>query len=297
MFKVFNFKQKKADKLHDLGQQLDAQGHEEEAIEKYKQAIRLDPSKSESYYNIGLIYKYRNDWEKSFEYNKKANELNNEDQAARWNLGIAATALRDWKTARKAWLEDGINLGDGDGPINCDFGLTPVRLNPNGNAEVVWAKRIDPVRAEIVSVPLPESGFCSGDIVLHDGAAVGYRKYGESERPVFNVLELFNKSNLSTFKAVIKVSEQSDIDILESLLGEKDMVTEDWTTNYRILCKACSEGTPHEEHDTDDEKEWVPEHAMGIAAKSQHDIDEVINKWSNNTSRQVINLSCVYSRE
>lgn len=296
MFSLFDFKKKKADKLHELGEQLSDQGREDEALEKYQQAIRLDPKKSESYYNIGLIHKYRNNWQASLHYNRIAYELNREDEAARWNLAIAATALRDWPTARNAWLDGGIPLDEGDGPINGDFGLTPVRLNPDGNAEVVWARRIDPVRAEIVSVPLSESGHCAGDVVLHDGAATGYRKYGESERPVFNVLELFEASPLSTFKAVIRVAEATDVELLLAQLEAKGMVTEDWATNYRVLCKACSEGRPHEHEHHEKETVWDPEHEIGIAAHSLSEITAVMEDWTMPTRRELLSLECLFTR-
>ena len=297
MFKLFNFAQKKAEKLHVLAQQLDDEGFAEEALELYQQAIALDPAKYESYYNIGLIYKYQNNWQKSFDYNQKAYALNPQNESSRWNLAIAATALRDWPTARKLWRENGLTLDEGDGPIVCDFGQTPIRLNPDGKPEVVWAKRLDPVRAEIVSVPLPASGYGAGDVVLHDGAAVGYRQYGEDERPVFNALELFTQSKFSTFEASVTVAEQADIELLESLLEAHGMIAEDWTTNYRVLCKACSEGRPHDDHDQNGNQEWVPDHAIGIAAVSQQAITEVFSLWEDPSRRTLTKLSCVFSRE
>jgi len=222
--------------------------------------------------------------------------LNPDSEAARWNLGIAATALRNWRTARKMWRDAGVQLDDSEGEIKSDFGLNPVRLNPDEDAEVVWAQRIDPARAEIISVPLPESGFCAGDIVLNDGAPVGYRMYGDDERAVFNVLELFQASSLSTFKADIKIFEQSDIDALEKLFEEQNIICEDWTTNYRILCKACSEGRPHDEHDHEHENEWVAEHEFAIAVTSEKEIEPILNKWKNGSTRIILDLNCIFSR-
>lgn len=297
MFKLFNLKQKKIDKLFDQAHALDQQGLEDDAIEKYKQVIALDPEYSTCYYNIGLIYKYRNDWPNSFEYNQKAYEQNPDSEAARWNLGIAATVLRDWETARKVWRDAGVELDENDDPINGDFGLNPVRLNPDDeNAEVVWALRVCPARAKIVSVPMPESGYLAGDIILNDGAPMGYRMLGDDERAVFNVLDLFEASILSTYKADIKVSEQSDIDALEKQFEAQDIICENWTTNYRILCKACSEGRPHDEHDHEGEKEWSTEHEIAIAASSQKEIESILNEWKNDSTRIVNELSCVYSR-
>src|SRR5215472_3009830 len=96
-----------------------------------------DPS---VWYDLGLAYKYLHDWRGSAKANHRAVTLNPErGYAAWWNLGIAATALRDWTLARKAWCGYGLDVPDGDGPIDVDWSETPVRL-PNG--ETVWAKRI-----------------------------------------------------------------------------------------------------------------------------------------------------------
>ena len=209
----------RADALHIDGEQLYAEGKYFEALQKYLEAILLDPNKAESYYNIGLIYKYRSEWKKSFEYNQTATRLNPDDEAARWNLAIAATALRNWSVARRTWEECDIDLDDASGPIQMNFGITPVRLNPDASGEVVWVRRIDPVRGRITSIPFPESGFRHGDIVLHDGAAVGYRKHGKEEYPVFNVLELFERSTFETYIARVWVEDQSDLDALDAVFS------------------------------------------------------------------------------
>lgn len=295
MFKLFDFKQKKIDKLFDKADEFSEQGRDEEAIEIYKNILKIEPNHSSCFYNIGLIYKYQNDWSNSFKYNQKAYELNPDSEAARWNLAIAATALRDWKVARKIWRDAGIEVDNGRGPIDDYFGTNPVRLNPYGNAEVVWADRLDPARAKIISVPLPESGFCAGDIVLNDGAPEGYRMLGDNERAVFNVLELFEASPLDTYQANVKVSTDEDISALEKMLGEKDIPCEDWTTNYRIICKACSEGRPHEHHDNEGEKEWVPEHEIAIGSESEDEIKNILNNWENGASRVVLDLNCIFS--
>ena len=291
-FKILNFGRRKADRLHASAQSLSDRGRDDEAIAKYKEAVALNPEKSESYYNIGLIYKYRGAWRDSFEFNRKAHDLDPSSEAAGWNLAIAATALRDWNTARSVWSALGIKLDQGRGPIVCDFGATPVRLNPDGNAEVVWARRIDPVRARIISIPTGESEFCFDDTVLHDGAAVGYRMLGESERPVFNVLELFEASEFSTFRAVVRVNEKSDIDELEKRLQGLGMESEDWTANFRLLCKACSEGRPHDHKTEHRETAWTPERRVGIAARALDDVEKALNEWAGAGARDVVDLRC-----
>ncbi len=277
--KLFNLNKKKAQKLHKQAQELSDDGRDSEAISIYLKAIELDPSKSESFYNIGLIYKYQGEWLKSLEYNLKAYEINPEDESARWNLAIAATALRKWEVARNAWKDNGITLDGESGPIEMNFGMTPVRLNPDDSGEVVWASRIDPVRAIIDSIPYRESGFRHGDVVLHDGAAVGYREVGEKEYPVFNVLEKFEESSYSTVIASVKINSDDDLDTLEDIISDTPHEFEDWTTNIRTICRQCSEGKPHDHHDQDLAEEWVSERTLGIAVSNKSSLDDVFTTW------------------
>lgn len=287
----------RAQQLHAEAMQLDSEGKCQEALDKYAEAIALHPEKSESHYNSGLILKYAGDWEKSFAFNKTAHDLAPGDEAARWNLGIAATALRDWRTARRMWSGVGLQLDiELDEPIELNMGLTPVRLNPDEGAEVVWARRIDPVRARIESIPLPESGYCHGDIVLHDGAAVGYRMNGDKKCPVFNVLELFEQSAFSTFSLTIDATSQESAAELLQLLSGEDMHAEDWSENIRTLCKACSEGEPHEEHDHDaeDDGTWKPQRSFGVAALSLEAVQQASAAWTGGT---ISEIECTLSAE
>jgi len=158
MLKFLNFKQKKANKIFKKAQELMNNYKDANAIILFKKVIKLDPNNSSSYYNIGLIYKYRLEWNKSLDYNLKAYKLNPEDEAARWNTAIAATALGKWDIARKAWKDQCFDLGEEHGEINSNFGQTPVRLNSE-NGEVVWGTRIDPVRVKINNIPFEDSGY------------------------------------------------------------------------------------------------------------------------------------------
>lgn len=276
---LFNLNKKKAQAFHKKGQALSDDGKDMEAIDAYLKAIEFDPGKSESFYNIGLIYKYRGDWTESLEYNARAYELDPEDESARWNMAIAATALRRWDIARNAWKDNGIALEGNSGPINMNFGMTPIRLNPDDSGEVVWATRIDPVRARIDSIPYRESGFKHGDVVLHDGAAVGYRKVGEQEYPVFNVLELFEPSDYSTVIASVKIGSDEDLERLKELFSETPHDFEDWTTTIRSICRQCSEGKPHDHHDKELADEWISERTLGIAVYEGRSILNIFEIW------------------
>lgn len=274
------FNRYRADRLHRQAQACSRAGDEDAALALYAKCVALDPDYASAFYNIGLIHKYRGEWEQSFAFNARAYELSPGDEASRWNLAIAATALRRWSVARRAWRDNGLNVPDGEGPITMKLGMTPVRLHPEGSGEVVWAQRIDPVRARIISIPFPESGFRLHDVVLHDGAAVGARVVDGREYPVFNVLELFESSGLSTYVLELRASTAERIASLEQVASDVGVTMEDWTANVRSLCRQCSEGTPHDTHDHLPDPTWQVERRIGLAAVGRSQIDALVEACS-----------------
>jgi hypothetical protein len=267
----------RASEHNERGRELDRQGRKDEAIREYLRAREIDPQWSVPHYNLGLLYKYAGDWERSLQCNQRAAALDPADQAGWWNLGIAATALGRWDEARRAWRGCGIAIPDGDGPVDYPCGRTPVRLDPKNNAEVVWSDRLDPARATLQNVPLPESGFRWRDVVLNDGAANGYRMLGDKEVPVFDCLGLLEASAYSTFLAVIEAPPGS-ADALADLAAARALAAEDWSTSIEVLCKACSEGRPHGRHDHAP-SEHVGPRRIGLAAHRLEDAQRLLEQW------------------
>lgn len=251
------------------------------AIELYEQAASLAPEWSSPHYNLGLVYKYQNRWQESFDCNRRATKMDKKDEAAWWNLGIAATALGDWIAARDAWRGFGIEIPKGTGPLDFPCGIAPIRLNPDGpHTEVVWADRLCPARARILNIPLPESKHRWRDVVLHDGAPVGYRMYRGQEMGVFNELEVLEVSPCGTYLVeIVPIDTTEWWESLEKLATERDMAVEDWTTSIQMLCKACSEGRPHDAHDHDLKPEADGKHRVAVAAKNRDDIDALFQIW------------------
>jgi hypothetical protein len=272
-------KRKQAIDLNQRGIELEEHGRHDEAILFYRQAHVADPSWSVPLYNLGLVFKRQKRWEESLEFNQRAAALAPDDDAAWWNLGIAATALGRWDVARQAWRGYKIPIPDGEGPIDFPCGFGPIRLNPDSEGEVVWAYRLDPARAELASIPLPESRHRWRDIILNDGAPVGYRQYGGQELPVFNALELLQASPFGTYVATIAMfGDREQIARLAQTAERLEGSAEDWTTSTKIICKACSEGRPHEMHDT-----AAPPadgvHVVGVAARSREHASEILFVW------------------
>ncbi len=275
----------RADELFDLARAKSEAGDEQAALALYLESLALDRDQPATLYNVGLIYKYRREWKESLRYNRLAAELRPDDDATNWNLGIAATALREWRIARQAWKRAGIDIEDGDEPIVGRFGYTPVRLNgfegSDAQTEVVWAHRLSPVTARIANIPTPEARFRYGDVVLHDGAETGTRLYAPGdERSVFNVFELFEPSDFVTHEVRLEAPGDADIAALASACDQAKVEFEDWTSHVTFLCKACSEGRAHEQHDHSARNEtWQAERRVGIASRDDAKVHAILEHW------------------
>jgi hypothetical protein len=226
--------------------------------------LRRRPQDDGMYFDRGLYAKWRRDWPAAQTASGRALDLlpahRRAGEPAAWNLGIAATARRDWATARRAWTAFGISVqGTGDVPVSEDLGPAPVRLNPSPrhigqqaveidgrtwDTEVVWGSRLDPARVRIVSVPMPGSGHRHGDVVLHDGDPRGTRRLDDQELGVFDEIELWERSTVPTLGVVVTAPSATAVEELVDDLAARGMAGENWTTSVRMLCRACSEGSP-----------------------------------------------------
>ena len=267
------------------------------AARTFEHALHLDRDYEPAWFNLGLVHKYRRDWQQAARCNKEAATRTGSDEGAPawWNLGIAATALRDWGTAREAWRRYGIEIPPGDGPIEADFGPTPVRINPDNSPEVVWCRRIDPARSVILNIPFPESKHRHGDIVLHDGVPNGERVLDGKPLGVFDELERWEPSPTPTLTAEVVCSSPADSEALAAVFRDRLIPAEDWAANTRALCEACSTGRVQSSHDHDEELEWSDERVFGIAGDAGT-AEWLLQEWqsSNPSTRSLRSLEIAF---
>lgn len=258
---------------YNAGQLREASGH-------FAALLESKPDSHNYHYMRGLVHKYLRDWPVSLQHNLRAIETaEGMDQASHWNAGIAATALGDWAVARRLWQACSIQIPEGEGPIQGDFGLASVRLNPWGSGETVFARRIDVVRARLLNVPLPESGFRFGDIVLNDGASTGRREVEGGTVPVFNVMARLVPSDFKTYAVFVECDDPADLE--ELLDGSVPGIgyVEDWTQSIVRFCLRCSYGTPHRHDDARADDAWNPDRNLGVAAQSRASLDRLLAQW------------------
>jgi tetratricopeptide (TPR) repeat protein len=267
-----------AEELNERARELDRLGDVDAAVATYRAAISADPTWSVPWYNLGLLHKYRLEWSESARCNAEAARRDDSDEATWWNLGIAATALGDWPRAREAWTRCGINIPEGSGPIVANYGLTPIRLQPQTRGEVVWCERIDPARAIIRNIPLPESGHLFGDLLLHDGAPNGTRIRNGVEVPVFDALARIERSEYRTFILDVPGSSEEQRASIGEVAGELGMGGEDWSQSVSFLCRNCSVGSPHASHDSELRGER-PDLAVAAAARNERELGRLIEAW------------------
>jgi hypothetical protein len=261
------------------GNVLQDEGRSEDAAAAYRRAIEADPTWSAPWFNLGLRAKFDGQWKECLAYNQKAVELDPKSEGAWWNLGIAATALGQWREARRAWRNSQFDMADSDEPPTachgCD-GPTPIRLDPGVRGEVVWGIRLDPARVRITNLPLPESGFRFGDVVLIDGAAQGSRLYQGVEIPVFNVLTILEACHFNVFRVRIPEVSLSIVQSLAIAADEQGGGAEHWDSSVVGLCLDCdcSAVSTHRKPPAPDATN------MFVAARDEAHLKSIEEAWS-----------------
>ena len=256
-----------ASAANERGRAFAQAGRYADAVPDYLEAVRLAPSWSNPWFNLGIAYKHTGDFPGSLRASERALAIDRKaaGEGALWNVGIAATALGDWTKARRAWRDVGLEIPDGEGPLDMMRVPTPMRLNPSGDAEVVWSIPINPARARLRNIPLPISKHRYDNLILHDGAPNGYRKLDGQDVPVFDELALLERSAYETWRLEVVAPCAEDIDALAKSLSALRVALEDWTGSVRMLCAKCSTGVPHTHHGDEAAPGWRPARDIALA--------------------------------
>ncbi len=221
-----------------------AAGDLSSATRSFRLAARLAPSWETPHFHLALIARQAGDWEVSLQSNQKAVALAGwPSDEALWNLGTAATAVHNWTEARRAWRSYGFHIPEGQGELTMEMAPVCLRLNPLGNAVLVWGQRIDPARSIITSVPLPGTNHHYHDIILHDGESSGVLE-GEDGKsvPVFNAFKIWECSKYATFRSNVYIAHEDARRSLGQLCLKNKVCVEEWaeTSAEDFGFAACS---------------------------------------------------------
>ncbi|WP_328473916.1 hypothetical protein OHA21_13790 [Actinoplanes sp. NBC_00393] len=203
-------------------------------------AGRVAEGAGELWFDAALAYKFAGNWPRAYATGRTAIGFvpRGRGEPAFWNLGIAATMLREWAVARDCWAGFGLDLPPGDGPIHEDLGPVCIRLGDVG--EVVWARRLCPARARVISVPFDTSRRF-GEVLVHDGAPTGERELEGRTVPVFDEIAIFEASSTVTLSVLVTAATPDDLAQLQTGFARRGLGVEVLAARLD-LCACCSGG-------------------------------------------------------
>lgn len=275
----YNFQQIQS--LFERALAYDQAGDAYNAVKLYKKVVKLAPDWSVPYHFLSLFYKQRNEWKPSFHYSQKAIEYNPEDKTAWQILATAATALRRWRVARTAWNELGFDFRKADQELNLNLGLVPVCINPKSRPEIIWAKKIDPARAIIESIPQPSSGRRYHEEILFDNKPIAHRAFNGKRVPVYEELEKIHFSSYRTYAVILQTGETESIHVLDKLCNAAEIGFDNWSMatrqfwlrNQNLLPEFYGQEIFKEKENKRDY------HLVALAAKNSADVHQVLHDW------------------
>jgi hypothetical protein len=224
----------------------------DEALRAHENAIATAPGHASYLYDLGLCHKYAGRFAQGVELNRRSLRIRSGDEGALWNLGICATGAGDQDAAAEAWQGLGIKVERVDGEVRyAGRGTAQIRISERGpivspgdgdpdSFEYLWIARLGPAHGRILS-PTSHDFFADvGDVVLHDGAAAGYRDDGERKVPRFPVMALLRRGTQRTFRFAAAQPGRGEIAALEKHLGPGTVYVH--TEQVAWLCRACAHG-------------------------------------------------------
>jgi hypothetical protein len=230
----------------------------EEALRAHENAVAAAPENPSYWYDLGLCHKYAGRFSEGVEANRYSLRLRGGDEGALWNLGICAAGAGDQDAAMEAWKALHIGVENIDGEVRYPGrGSVQVRVTERGpivspgngdpdTCEYLWIERIGPAHGRILSPTVGNFFVDVGDVVLHDGAPVGYRDDGERRVPRFPVIALLRRGTQRSFRFAAAQPGRGEIAALEKHLGDGSVYVHTEQVNW--LCRECARGgkVPHQ---------------------------------------------------
>jgi tetratricopeptide (TPR) repeat protein len=133
----------------EKGRELYRNDEDSQAVEAFKEALRLDPSLAEAHFRLGLAYEALKKAEEADAEYKKGVEAYNayltdnpKDAEAHYNLGQTYAALHLYSEAVKEYKQ-ATRLKEDDADIYCDLGMALTRLAQYDEAAGAFSKSLE----------------------------------------------------------------------------------------------------------------------------------------------------------
>ncbi|QLG88435.1 hypothetical protein HQ393_09345 [Chitinibacter bivalviorum] len=237
------------------------------AEQHFLAALAIDEQDAQTHYDLALLYKNSepSNWPLAQRHNARALEIKPDDEAAWWNLGIAATANRDWATAASAWakFDQTFSAEQLDALSSATSGeRVAIRIRVGKQQEVIWGQRLDPARARVSGVPLPDLEIGHGDILLLDGVPRGAREFDGVSYPVYEVLERWHTDTYATYVIEAEVHDEAAQDTLFKAAADLGLVIADF--DFNVASEA---------------PKWLVVRQYGVAAMEDQPVADLIAAW------------------
>ncbi len=284
----------KAEQLYRQVVEYDRRGDVYNAVKLCKRLARLAPDWSAPFAYLSWVYKLRKEWKPAYHYSLRSVDINPFDEKVWETLAIAATALAEWETARLAWNQLGYEFKKSDEALHLDLGLVPICLNPNSRPEIVEARRIDPVRASIESIPQPSSGRRFKDLILLDSKAESHFFQLGKRLPVYNELELLKQSTWRTYAVLLDTDSMQDVHTLSNLCQEAALGFDNWSNASRFLGPGLHPKVTEYFDFTIFDQVERDSFLVALAAQQEKDILAVLKNWEVISLKNFHGLECLY---
>ncbi len=281
-----------AEQLYRLVVEYDRRGDVYNAVKLCKRLARMAPDWSVPFAFLSRTYRSRMEWKPTFHYCLKAVEHNAFDENLWETLGIAATALGEWETARYAWNQLGFHFKSSAEALHLDLGILPIRLNPSTQPEIVAARRIDPVRCVIESIPQPSSGRRYKDLILVENKPnpTGIFYLQNKKLPIHDELQLLKSSNWLTYSVLLHTSSQADVDTLANLCLSANLGFDNWSNATRFFQPNLHRNVAEYFDQTVFGKQEREVFLVAMAAKQPAEVEAVLESWRVITLRECGNV-------
>jgi hypothetical protein len=253
------------------------------AVKLYKKVIKHAPEWALPWARLASIYKGRSEWKPCMHYAKNAVSLDPSQPEWWWDLSIAAAALGKGRLARSIWSKFAP-------AADTKTKLISLQLQHNGIFEMIWAKPIDPVRAQITSIPHPGSGRRFMDIVFHDQQKIGYNVARKKRFPVYAALGVDKHSLFQTWTCWLEMPDKKDLQTLETLCRDNALGFEVWSSAQRSTLHQFRDDL-REFYSEDLAPVSEPEDLqVALAARRPEHVEQVLQAWTIISLKQYADL-------